>query len=146
MKEADMKGEDKKREDKKEEDKKEEDKKEEKKMEKKEEKKEEEKEVEKEEEEKKKRMRSRRRRRGRSLWCGGRTHLLGGEGGQYFGRRQTQLCTLRKYFVPKGIIIPLYPLPPQQGVGGGGSGGEFSHPPPLQKIWPAGVGRGIYGG
>jgi hypothetical protein len=30
------------------------------------------------------------------LWCGGRTHSLGGEGvgGQYFGRRQTQLCTL----------------------------------------------------
>ncbi len=31
------------------------------------------------------------------LWCWGRTHSLGGEGGggQYFGRRQTQLCTLR---------------------------------------------------
>ncbi len=30
------------------------------------------------------------------LWCGGRTHSLGGEGvgGQYFGRRQTQLWTL----------------------------------------------------
>jgi hypothetical protein len=30
------------------------------------------------------------------LWCGGRTHSLGGVGvgGQYFGRRQTQLCTL----------------------------------------------------
>jgi hypothetical protein len=30
------------------------------------------------------------------LWCGVRTHSLGGEGvgGQYFGRRQTQLCTL----------------------------------------------------
>ncbi len=30
------------------------------------------------------------------LWCGGWTHLLGGEGvgGQYFGRRQTQLCDL----------------------------------------------------
>jgi hypothetical protein len=30
------------------------------------------------------------------LWCGGRTHSLGGEGvgGQYFGRRQTLLCTL----------------------------------------------------
>jgi hypothetical protein len=29
-------------------------------------------------------------------WCGGRTHSLGGEGmgGQYFGRRQTLLCTL----------------------------------------------------
>jgi hypothetical protein len=30
------------------------------------------------------------------LWCGGKTHSLGGEGvgGQYFGRRQTLLCTL----------------------------------------------------
>jgi hypothetical protein len=30
------------------------------------------------------------------LWCGGRTHSLGGEGvgGQEFGRRQTLLCTL----------------------------------------------------
>ncbi len=31
------------------------------------------------------------------LWCGGRTHSLGGGwgvGGQYFGRRETQLCTL----------------------------------------------------
>jgi hypothetical protein len=30
------------------------------------------------------------------LWCGGRTHSLGGEGveGHYLGRRQTQLCTL----------------------------------------------------
>ncbi len=32
------------------------------------------------------------------LCCGGRTHLLGGEGGvgrgQYFGRRKTLLCTL----------------------------------------------------
>jgi hypothetical protein len=30
------------------------------------------------------------------LWYGGRTHSLVGEegGGQYFGRRQTQLCTL----------------------------------------------------
>jgi hypothetical protein len=38
------------------------------------------------------------------LWCRGRTHSLGGEGvgGQYFGRRQTLLCTLHtvcKYFV-----------------------------------------------
>jgi hypothetical protein len=88
-----------------------------------------------EEEEKKKRMRSRRRRRERSLWCGGRTHLLGGEGGHYFGRRQTQLCTLRKYFVPpKGIIIPLNPPSPHSwGLGAGGSGGEFSHPPPTPK-------------
>jgi hypothetical protein len=35
------------------------------------------------------------------LWCGGRTHWRGGEGGgvgcQYFGRRKTQLCTLRTY-------------------------------------------------
>jgi hypothetical protein len=41
------------------------------------------------------------------LWCRGRTHSLGGEGvgGQYFGRRQTLLCTLlyiRKYFVGIG--------------------------------------------
>ncbi len=29
------------------------------------------------------------------LWCGGRTHSLAGwRGGQYFGRRQTQLCNL----------------------------------------------------
>jgi hypothetical protein len=30
------------------------------------------------------------------LWCGGRTHSPGieGGGGQYFGRRKTQLCTL----------------------------------------------------
>jgi hypothetical protein len=38
------------------------------------------------------------------LWCGGRTHSLGGEGVgvQYFGRCQTQICTLLyicKYFV-----------------------------------------------
>jgi hypothetical protein len=37
------------------------------------------------------------------LWCGGRTHSLAerGVGGQYFGRRQAQLCTLYicKYFV-----------------------------------------------
>jgi hypothetical protein len=40
----------------------------------------------------------------------GRTHSLGGEGvgGQYFGRRETQLCTLYicKYFVISGIIYP----------------------------------------
>jgi hypothetical protein len=35
-------------------------------------------------------------------WCGGRTDSLGGEGGggHFFGRRETQLCTLIfKYFV-----------------------------------------------
>ncbi len=33
------------------------------------------------------------------FWCGGRTHSLGGKGvgGQYFGRRQTLLCTLHTY-------------------------------------------------
>ncbi len=33
------------------------------------------------------------------LWCGGRTHSLGGEGvgGQQFGRRQALLCTLHIY-------------------------------------------------
>jgi hypothetical protein len=35
------------------------------------------------------------------LWCGGRTHSLGGErgggGGQYFGRREIKLCTLHMY-------------------------------------------------
>jgi hypothetical protein len=41
------------------------------------------------------------------LWCGGRSHSLGGEGvgGQYFGRRQTLLCTLHKYLV--GIPLPI---------------------------------------
>jgi hypothetical protein len=37
------------------------------------------------------------------LWCGGRTHSLGGQGkgGHYFGRRRTLFCTLYicKYFV-----------------------------------------------
>jgi hypothetical protein len=43
------------------------------------------------------------------LWCGGRTHSLVGEGVggvQYFGRRQTLLCTelyKRKYFVHIGL-------------------------------------------
>jgi hypothetical protein len=120
MKEADMKGEDKKREEKK---------------------KEEEKEVEKEKEEEEKK-----KRRGRSLWCGGRTHWLGGEGGQYFGRRQTQLCTLRKYFVPKGIIIPLYPLSQQQGVGGGGERrGILSPIPHSTKFGQLGWGGGFMG-
>jgi len=41
------------------------------------------------------------------LWCGGRTHSLVGEGGwgQYFGRRQTQLCYLHMY-----VLCVLYAL------------------------------------
>ncbi len=44
------------------------------------------------------------------LLCGGRTPSLGGEGvgGHYFGRRQTQLCTLHiicKYFVDFSYIF-----------------------------------------
>jgi hypothetical protein len=81
----------------------------------------------------------------------GEDTLAGWSGGQYFGRRQTQLCNLLtgKYFVPKGIIIPLFytPSPHSRGLGaGGGAEGNFLTHPPLQKIWPAGVGRGIYGG
>ncbi len=48
------------------------------------------------------------------LWCGGgRTHSLGGEEGgegQYFGSRQTQLCTVLyicKYFVAQSKEICL---------------------------------------
>jgi hypothetical protein len=44
------------------------------------------------------------------LWCGGRTHSLGGEGvgGHYFGRRPTLFCSLYstytcKYFVVLGM-------------------------------------------
>jgi hypothetical protein len=45
------------------------------------------------------------------LWCGGRTHSLGGKGvgGLYFGRRQTLLCTL--YFVNGTQEIVRRPLP-----------------------------------
>jgi hypothetical protein len=34
---------------------------------------------------------------------GGRTHSRGGEGGQYFARRQTQLYTLRMYISTCGL-------------------------------------------
>jgi hypothetical protein len=43
------------------------------------------------------------------LWCGGRTHSLGGKGvgGQYFGRRHARHCSVLyicKYFV----VAPVY--------------------------------------